>query len=398
MKIEGGTVTTPRGFQSGGVAAGIKGEGKLDLGLLSSVVPCAAAGVFTTNVVRAAPVLLSQQHLRSGVAQAVVANSGCANACTGEAGMEDAHEMARLVATKLGLSPQSVVVASTGVIGHPLPMEKIGAGIEQVDLSTGGGHRFAEAILTTDRGPKEVAFAFNVDGRAITIGGVAKGAGMIHPNLATMLIFLTTDAPVEIGFLRHSLQLAAETSFNMLTVDGDTSTNDSVFILANGEAGGAVLDGSTPGSAEFQRALELTCIELSKAIVRGAEGASKLIEVIVDGAQSTEDARQIARTIAGSSLVKTAVHGNDPNWGRILAAAGRSGVTFAPEKADVYIGELKVMQAGRPLSFDWQQGIAQLDREEVVLRLALNHGPASAVAWGCNLSEEYVTINSAYTT
>ena len=393
--IPDGTVTTPRGFSAGAVHVGVRTDwDKLDVGLLYSEQPCLAAAVSTKNSLPGASLIVSRKHLSNGRAQAVAANAGCANAATGQRGLDDAVEMARLAGAKLGIDPHEVVVASTGVIGTFLPMERMRRGVEEIALSAEGGPEFAQAIMTTDTVPKHVAVRCG----GWCIGGVAKGVGMIHPNLATMLIFLTTDAPVEIGFLRHSLQLAAESSFNMLTVDGDTSTNDSVFLLANGEAGGPALDGISPGSAGFQRALELVCVELSKAIVRGAEGSSKLIEVIVEGAAREADARLIARTIAGSSLVKTAVHGNDPNWGRILAAAGRSGVSFAPEKVDVYIGDLKVMEAGRPLNFDWQQGMAQLDREEVSLRVALNQGSTSAVAWGCNLSEEYVILNSVYTT
>jgi len=394
-----GTVTSPSGFLSGSTYAGIKtpGPGKLDLGILSSEAPCAAAGVFTTNRVKAAPVLLCQQHLKAPRARAIVVNAGCANACTGEIGYRDAQAMAALAAEKLGIAASEVLVASTGVIGQPLPMDKIRAGLRVVALSRDGGHALARAIMTTDTFPKEAAVTVRLPEGQFTVGGIAKGAGMIHPNMATLLCFLSTDAAVEPRFLQRALRRAVDISFNMLTVDGDTSTNDSVLLLANGLAGGAPVTGGQRGKA-FQDALNAVCVSLAKAIARDGEGATRRIEVRVEGANSTVQARKAARTIAGSSLVKTAVHGADPNWGRILAAAGRSGAYLDVGRAEVYLGEICVFKAGKGMSFDKTAASAVLKQEEVLIIVRLNLGKGDATAWGCDLSAEYVAINSEYTT
>ena len=395
--VPGGTVTSPSGFQAGAAYAGIKkrADDNLDLGILVSRAPCLAAALFTTNSFKAAPVVLSGQRLEGGEVTAVVVNSGCANAGTGEEGLADALKMADLAANKLGLPGEKVVVASTGVIGQRLPMDKVEDGIARIGLSADGGHNLARAMMTTDTVPKEVAVRV---GGKYTIGGVAKGSGMIHPQLGTMLCFLTTDARIDMDFLAAALKKAAAVSFNMVSVDGDTSPNDMVLLLANGLAAGETISRNSPSAGTFQEALDGACIHLARAIARDGEGATKLIEVTVRGAVTTEEAGSAARTVASSSLVKTAVHGNDPNWGRILAAAGRSGARLVESKTDLFIGHICLVKGGNPLPFDEGKVAAALSGKEVAIVLDLNLGRAEATAWGCDLSQEYVTINSQYTT
>jgi glutamate N-acetyltransferase/amino-acid N-acetyltransferase len=391
--IPEGTITSPEGFFAGATSAGInkRARDKLDLGIIFSEAPCVATGVFTTNQIKAAPVVLSQQRLRQGKAGAVVVNSGCANACTGDSGLRDAAKMAKLAAEGIGILPEGVLVASTGVIGAPLPMKRITGAIDQVILSRDGGHELAKAIMTTDTFAKETAVKVRVGKSEFTIGGVAKGAGMIHPNLATLLCFLTTDAAVEKGFLKKALKKAVDVSFNMVSIDGDTSPNDMVLLLANGLAGSAQADA-------FQQALEQVCIYLAKCITRDGEGATKLIEVTVDGAPTLTEAKLAARTVVSSPLVKAAVHGADPNWGRVMAAVGRSGVEVEEAKIDLYIGNIPVVKAGKPLPFNKRSVIQLLKGKEVFIGLNLNLGSGSATAWGCDLSGEYVAINSRYMT
>jgi glutamate N-acetyltransferase/amino-acid N-acetyltransferase len=396
--IASGTVTSPQGFHAGATDAGIKEKAKdsLDLGILFSEVPCVATALFTTNKIKAAPVILCQQRLKSGRVVAVVVNSGCANAFTGEQGLADATEMADLAARGSGISPGDVLVASTGVIGQPLPMELIRGGIEQIALSRDGGHDLARSIMTTDTVPKEVAVRVG-DGE-YTIGGVAKGSGMIHPQLATLLCFLTTDAAVDIDFLKLALRKAVDASFNMISIDGDTSPNDMVLLMANGRAGNATISQSARGGDIFQQGLDQVCIHLAKSIARDGEGASKLIEVTVSGATSLAEARIAARAVVSSSLLKAAVHGSDPNWGRIMSAVGSSGVEVVESKIDLYIGNICLVRAGQLLPFAKSSVIEVLKGSEVSIGLNLNLGIAIATAWGCDLSEEYVTINSQYTT
>ncbi len=393
--IVSGTVTSPQGFLAGAVEAGIKSNKGLDLGILYSEVPCVAAGVFTANAIKAAPVIVSQKHLQDKCAQAIVVNSGCANACTGNTGIADATEMARLVAQKFGLSLTDVLVASTGVIGVPLPMQQVRTGIKEIKVTKEGGHELARAMMTTDTFAKEIALCIEATGARITLGGVAKGAGMIHPNLATMLCFLTTDAMVQPDFLKLALQRAVDTSFNMITIDGDTSPSDTVVILANGLAGNKTI--TSENGDMFQEVLNEVCLYLAKCIVGDGEGATKIIEVNVEGAINEFEARVAARTIASSPLVKSAIHGNDPNWGRIVAALGRSGATLDETKLAVYLNDICVMRYGRPALFNKQEVSKSLGRKEVFVKLELNLGMGKATAWGCDLSEEYVTINSAYT-
>ena len=394
--IPSGSVTSPEGFRAGATDAGIKKGKGLDLGLLASEVPCSAVGLFTTNRIKAAPVVLCQQRLRTGRAAAVVVNSGCANACTGEQGLADAAEMASLAAGVIGVASEDVLVASTGVIGHQLPMERLRNGLRQITLSRDGGHELARAMMTTDTVPKEAAVKSDEDG--FIIGGAAKGAGMIHPDLATFLCFLTTDANVGLDFLKFALRQAADVSFNMVSIDGDTSTNDTVLLMANGLAGDdkPITPGSRQGEV-FQQALNQLCIHLARAMARDGEGATKLVEVTVNGAPDVAAARLAARTVVSSSLVKTAIYGSDPNWGRIVAAVGRSGVEVIEAKIDLYLGNLCLLKAGRPQPFAREEAVRILSGSEVAIVLQLNLGNATAIAWGCDLSEEYVTSNSQYT-
>jgi len=395
--IPSGNVTSASGFLAGAVHAGIKSEDEPDLAILCSEVPCKAAGVFTTNQIKSAPVILSQKHIVKGRAQAVVVNSGCANACMGGQGLADARGMANLAAAKLGIYPEEVLVASTGVIGVPLPMDKIRAGIPKIKPNREGGHDFCRAIMTTDTRPKELAVKVDLKGTEFTIGGVAKGIGMIHPNLATMLCFIATDAVVSADFLQAALQKVVDCSFNMVSIDGDTSPNDCAFLLANGLAGNQPIDFDNGG--DFQEALNAVCTHLAKSMAQDGEGATKLIEVIVEGAEDQAGARQAARTIAGSPLVKAAINGNDPNWGRIVAALGRSGARVREDRLDVYLNDVCVMKQGCPAPFNkGEMKSALSNSDSVLIRLCLNLGDGQATAWGCDLSQEYVRINSRYTT
>ena len=395
--IPDGTVTSVPGFAAGAVHAGIKDKDELDLAILYSKMPCVATGVFTTNLVKSAPIILSQRHLTQRKARAIVVNSGCANACLGEQGMTDASEMTSLTATKVSIPSQEVLVASTGVIGKPLPMSQVRNGIPKVKLRQDGGHELARAMMTTDTRPKEIAIQVEAKEGKFTIGGVAKGAGMMHPELATMLCFITTDAAVNIDFLQQSLKKAVDVSFNMLSIDGETSPSDCVFLLSNGLAGNTEI-GFNNGK-DFQNALNEACIYLAKSIARDGEGATKLIEVVVEGAVNQTEARQAARTIVSSPLVKAAMHGGDPNWGRIVAALGRSGAKIREDKLDVHLNDICVMKQGSPTRFDAEglrTSLARLNR--MPIKVYLNLGDGRATAWGCDLSEEYVRINSEHAT
>ncbi len=393
-----GGVTAPGGFRSAALHCGIKAEA-LDLMLLAADQPAAAAGLFTTNLVKAAPVLLDQAHLAEtgGRVRAIVVNSGCANACTGDQGTQDAAEMAQLTAAALGCTPAQVLVSSTGVIGVNLKMAALRAGIPKAaaGLARGNGIEAAMAIMTTDRGPKEHAVTVTVPGGTFTVGGMAKGAGMIEPHMATMLGFLTTDAAVEPALLRRALVETAKDTFNAITIDGDTSTNDSLFALASGASGVAIDEPALPALVAGLRAV---AHELAIAIIRGGEGATKLIGIRVHGAPREEDARQVARTIANSLLVKTAIHGADPNWGRILAAAGRAGVPFDPLKATVHVGQVLLFENGLPHDDRAPDAEAYLQSDTIHLDVDLGGGDGSATVWTCDLSAEYVRINGEYRT
>lgn len=389
-----GTVTSPEGFFAGATSAGIneRAADKLDLAVLFSEAPCLAAAVFTDTKLKAAPVLLSQQRLKEREKfGAVVVNSGCANAYVGEQGLVDAAEMAGLVGEGIGVAPEDVLVASTGVIGVPLPMEKIRASVDRIILARDGGDQLAKAIMTTDTFVKEAAVRVKEGKAEFTIGGAAKGSGMIHPNLATLLCFITTDAAVEKEFLQKALKKAVDASFNMISVDGDTSPNDMVLVMANGLAGDVSADA-------FEQALEQLCIYLAKRLARDGEGATRLIETTVGGAVNLAQARAAARAVVSSSLVKAAVYGADPNWGRIMAAVGRSGAEIKESKFDLSIGKIAVVKGGKPLPFNESAVIKLLKGEEVPFSVNLNLGSGQATAWGCDLSPEYVTINSQYMT
>ncbi len=399
--ISGGTVTTPEGFFAGAVHAGIKKspeDDKLDLGILYSEAPCTTAGIFTSSRIQSAPIILCRERIKKGRAVAVIANSGCANAYTGEQGLADAAEMAALAANGIGAAPEEVLVASTGVTGQLLPMDVIRAGIEKIALSQEGGHQLARAIMTTDTVPKEAAVAVKSGDGEFTIGGIAKGSGMIHPDMATMFCFLTTDAAVELEFLRSVLKKTADISFNMISIDGDTSPSDTVLLMANGLAGNESIKEGSPLADTFQQALEKVCIYLAKALARDGEGATRLIQVTVNGAGSDADAKKAAKSVIGSTLVKTAVYGGDPNWGRIIMALGHSGVGMELEDIDLSIGDVNVLKGGKPLSFKEEDVIRVFKQEEVPIRVNLNGGAASATAWGCDLSQDYVVINSQYMT
>ncbi|MFB3881323.1 MAG: bifunctional glutamate N-acetyltransferase/amino-acid acetyltransferase ArgJ [Armatimonadota bacterium] len=393
-----GGVTAPCGYQAAGVRCGLKTAGR-DLALVYTLAPATAAGVFTTNRFQAAPVLVTRDRVGREAVHAIVANSGNANACTGRRGYQDAVSMADLTAEALGVQPRSVLVCSTGVIGHPLPMVKVRKGIREAvaALSPEGGGDAAAAIMTTDTRPKTAAVELYLDGRPVRIGGMAKGSGMIAPDMATMLAFLTTDAQLAPGVLHSCLVAAVERSFNRITVDGDTSTNDCVLLLANGQAEAGRITHSH-GLTVFQAALEQVCQHLAKEIARDGEGASRFIEVKVKGAGSDREARQIARAIANSPLVKTALAGGDPNWGRVLAAAGRSGVRFRPELVELRLGRVRVVRDGAACPYRTESAQRAVAGPEVEITLDLHAGEHEAVIWTCDMTVDYVKINSEYHT
>jgi glutamate N-acetyltransferase / amino-acid N-acetyltransferase len=398
--IQGG-VTAPSGFRASGLHCGIKASGKPDLSLIVSNTPASAAGVFTVSLAKAAPVYLCQDHLKSsrGSAIAIVTNSGCANACTGPQGTADAKEMAQLTAKAIGCREDHVLVASTGVIGVNLKMDKIRAGVPQAvaALAADGGAAAARAIMTTDPFPKE--YAVEVDTKvfgSFRVGGMCKGSGMIEPRMATMLGYLTTDAKVEPNMLQRAVTEAARYTFNAITVDGEPSTNDCVFALANGASGVTIDDGHY---RVFVDALRMVAHELALGIVRGGEGATKLIAITVTGAATDADAWMAARAIANSPLVKTAVHGGDPNWGRLIAAAGRSGAKFVLDGARVQIGSLVLFENGRPFDELAPKAAEYLIGKDLAIAVDLGAGGShSATVWTCDLSAEYVKINAEYRT
>jgi len=396
-RIDGG-VTAARGYRAAGIHCGIKAERK-DLALIVSETLASAAGMFTTNLVKAAPVVLSQEKIQFGAAQAIVVNSGNANACTGPRGETDAREMARLTAEALGIAEEFVLVASTGVIGVPLPMDPIRSGIPRlVPALSGDGRAAAEAILTTDAFVKTSAVQVRLGERMVTIGGMAKGAGMIHPRLATMLAFLTTDAAVPAPLLRMALRQAVERSFNVISVDGDTSTNDSVFLLANGQAGGAPLTADDDAFHRFTEALTVVASDLARLIVRDGEGATKLVTVAVRGARSPADARRVMSAVMTSPLVKTALYGGEPNWGRILAAAGRSGAALVPDRVEISIAGIPVASGGQGLPGALARAAEAMAQSEYEILIDLHLGSGEATGWTCDLNEGYVKLNAGYMT
>ncbi|TAK75052.1 MAG: bifunctional glutamate N-acetyltransferase/amino-acid acetyltransferase ArgJ [Dehalococcoidia bacterium] len=400
--IEGGHVTTPAGFVAGGAYAGIKTYGddpRLDIGILGGTGPLSVAGIFTKNAVTGVSVAWDKSVLAErGLVRGLVCNSGNANTVTGDQGERDCARIAALAAARLGCDAREVLVASTGVIGRPLPMEKVERGLSEVALAADGGLRFARAIMTTDTHEKQAAARITAGGHTYTVGGCAKGAGMIHPDMATMFAFITTDAPADPAWLDATLRDVASRSFNMIDVDMDTSTSDTALLLASGLAGGAPLDAAHPAAVAVAAAIEAVARRLARAIARDAEGATCLIEAVVEGAASAEDARLAARTITSSPLIKTMVTGRDPNWGRVMMAAGRSGAHFEAARASVWIGEIQVLREGQPTEADLKAVSRAMAGEDVQLRIHLGAGSEAATAWGCNLTAEYVSINADYTT
>ncbi len=395
-----GGVTAAQGFIAGGVYCGIR-KPKKDLAIIRSAAPATAAGVFTLNKTQAAPVLVDKIQLeKSRTCSAVVVNSGNANACTGERGMNDAWEMVSTTAAALRLPKEQVLVSSTGVIGQYLPMEKITAGIRELapHLSATGNKDAADAILTTDTFSKECAVRFAVGSSVITIGGMAKGSGMIAPNMATMLAFITTDVAIEQSALQKALRTANEHSFNRITVDGDMSTNDMVLVLANGMAKNDEIRETSQFFGLLSSALEYVLIKLAKMIARDGEGATKLVEVIVDGARTEDEAVQAARSVANSNLVKTAIHGADANWGRIICAVGYSGIDFNPDNVEISFNEVPALKRKYHIVLDEQKAKTALSQENVTVTVHLNQGPASARFWTCDLTKEYIEINASYRT
>ena len=394
-----GSSTSARGFRAAALAAGIKASGKPDLGIWASDAPCVAAATFTQNAFPAAPVMLSRERLRADArAQAVVFNAGNANACNGQQGLADAREMANLAAQQLGIAAELVLAASTGIIGQPMPMDLVRAGIPRLQVRPDGGHDAAQAIMTTDTRPKECAVALEIGGREVRIGGMTKGVGMIHPNMATMLAFIGTDASLEPSFAASALKRVVERTFNMITVDGDTSTNDSCFLLANGLSGAPTLGSDGADAEQFVAALEVVCTDLARKMAADGEGATKLLQVDVTGAASEADARAAARAVVGSSLVKAALHGEDPNWGRVFAAVGNSSARVDPARAALWIGSVQVARDGVNTGVSKDEARAQMHGSEVTMRVDLGLGTAAARAWGCDLTEGYVVENSAYST
>ena len=391
------SVTAPKGFRAAATAAGIKDEG-LDLALLVADWGCSAAAVFTTNRAQAAPVIVSREHLAAGQARAVVVNAGCANAGTGEQGLRDARETAALVAREIGCRPGEVVVASTGVIGVCLPMEKVRSGIAHVvpSLSRDGGAVAARAILTTDTRPKEVVVEFPLDGHRATLGAMAKGSGMIAPNMATLLAFFTTDAALDPRLLHRALREAVGASLNRITVDGDTSTNDMAVVLASGAVPVKAIMEEGRDYDAFRSALTQVARKIAGMIVRDGEGATRVAEVRVEGARVESEADRIARTVAESPLVKTALNGGDPNWGRVLAAVGRAGVDLDMGQVDLFLGDVWVAEGGRARDYDEARARQALAEDPIRIRVRLKEGRASGWMWTCDLSHGYVDINAHY--
>jgi glutamate N-acetyltransferase/amino-acid N-acetyltransferase len=390
-------ITTPLGFRAAAVASGIKKEGP-DLALLVGDWGCSAAAVFTTSQAQAAPISVSKQHLASGQARAVVVNAGCANAGTGEAGLDDARQMAEATARALGCRPWEVLVASTGVIGVRLPMDRVRAGIENAagSLSREGGAAAARAILTTDTRPKEAVVEFPLAGTTARVGAMAKGSGMIAPNMATMLAFFTTDAAVEKRLLDRALREAVGESLNRITVDGDTSTNDMAVVLASGaNPARAILEEGRDYDA-FRWALTEAARQIAALIVRDGEGATRVAEVRVEGARVASEADRVARTVAESPLVKTALYGGDPNWGRILAAVGRSGVGLDIGRVDLFLGDVWVAEGGHAREYDEGAARRALLEDPVRIRVRLSEGSAAGWIWTCDLTHGYVDINAHY--
>lgn len=397
MNIIDGTIASPKGFQATGLHCGLK-KNKLDLGVIYSEKAAKAAAVYTTNQVKAAPIYVTKEAMQEPTIQAVVVNSGYANACTGEIGLVHAKQMQQATADHLGVTADKVAVASTGVIGKIMPIELVEQGIQKVDMDDCEPYHFHEAIMTTDTTTKEIVVQDKINGETVTIAGTAKGSGMIHPNMATMLAFITTDAEISQELLQELLSEKTETTFNQITVDGDTSTNDMVLVLANGLAGNAEIEKDTEGYNKFVAMFQLVSETLAQMIAKDGEGATKLIEVQVEGATDELAARMIAKKIVGSMLVKTAMFGEDPNWGRIICAIGYSETKIDPEKVDMWIGSVQVLKNSQPQTFD-EDAIKQiLEQDKIVIAVDMNLGNAKGAAWGCDLTYKYVEVNALYHT
>lgn len=393
-------VTFAKGFTAAGVKAGIKKSGNLDVAVIYTKTQAVVAGTFTQNKVAAAPVYVSKEVVATGTAHAIVANAGCANACTGQQGLDDAHKMAQIAADELGVNANDVIVGSTGVIGVNLPMDKLEAGIKDAvaNLSADGSGNAGRAIITTDTHSKSVTCKFELSGKTVRMGAIAKGSGMIRPNMATMLCYITTDIAIDQALLQKAVSGCVEKSFNMISVDGDMSTNDMVIVLANGEANNAKITEENADYQIFFDKLMMLCTELAKQIAADGEGASKFLTINVKGAKSFADAKTVGMAIANSPLVKTAFFGEDPNWGRVICAVGYSGADMVPEKTVVKFGGITIFANGTGATYD-EKALAHVMKEkDIVIDIELNMGQEDATVWSCDLSYEYVKINGEYHT
>ena len=393
-------VTFPKGFKAAGVKAGIKKSGNLDLALIYTEKEAAVAGVFTKNAVAAAPVIVSREVVKGGKAHAIVANAGCANACTGEKGLANARKMAALAAAEVGCAPDEVLVGSTGIIGVNLPMDKLEAGIKAAaaELSEDGSKNAGNAIITTDTYSKACSCEVEIGGQAVRFGAIAKGSGMIQPNMATMLCYITTDANISSQLMQKALSEIVEVSFNMISVDGDMSTNDTVLVLANGASGAAEITDGSPEYEKFYATLKEICQELSKRIAADGEGATKFLTINVSGTKTFEDAKTVAMSIAKSPLVKTAFFGEDPNWGRVICAVGYAGIPMVPEKTVIKFGGVPVYANGLGAEFSEDDIHKVMAEHDIVIDVEMGMGDAKATVWSCDFSYEYVKINGEYHT
>lgn len=393
-------VTFAKGFTAAGVKAGIKKSGNLDVAVIYTKTKAAVAGTFTQNKVAAAPVYVSKEVVATGTAHAIVANAGCANACTGQQGLDDAHKMAQIAADELGVNADDVIVGSTGVIGVNLPMDKLEAGIKDAvaNLSADGSDNAGRAIITTDTHSKSVTCEFELSGKTVRMGAIAKGSGMIRPNMATMLCYITTDIAIDQALLQKAVSGCVEKSFNMISVDGDMSTNDMVIVLANGEANNAKITEENADYQIFFDKLMMLCTELAKQIAADGEGASKFLTINVKGAKSFADAKTVGMAIANSPLVKTAFFGEDPNWGRVICAVGYSGADMVPEKTVVKFGGITIFANGTGATYDEKALAHVMKQKDIVIDIELNMGQEDATVWSCDLSYEYVKINGEYHT
>ena len=398
--IENGNVTTPKGFIAGGTNVGIKTDvEELDLGILWSELPdTTCSGVFTSNSVVSPSVTASKTNLSKKKIRGVVANSGCANCSVGEQGLIDAIDVMKLSSDFLNSNPENLAICSTGIIGEELPMALIRKNISKLNLSQKGGNDFAKSILTTDTKTKEIAVSVNLNGEQILIGGCAKGVGMIHPNMAPMLAFITTDASIDQKIQDHLLKNVVNNTFNQISVDGDQSTNDTVLFFASGASNINITDISSDEYANFLEAFEYVCEYLAKELVSDGEGSNHVIECEISGALSNEEAKMASRNVVSSSLIKAMVHGRDPNWGRVMMALGKSEITLEENKIDIYINDIHIAHEGKAIPFSKESVITSMNEKEIKIKIELNIGDHSGIAWGCDLTEEYVIFNSAYST